>query len=208
MKRGNLIEKDIKHAERQLGLVKRRIWNLAFHFKYPKLAILAILAFFAYLLFDNPNVRGFVTSLGGLEYLGVFIAGMLFTFGFTTPFAVGFFVVLNPENPIITALVGGAGALLFDIVIFSFIRFSFIDEFNRIRRTPIIRGIRDGIKMRFGQKARLYLLYIFAGIIISSPLPDEAGILMLAGLTNIKLRTIIPISFIGNTLGILAMCAI
>jgi hypothetical protein len=208
MKRGYSysIRRDIKSIERKLGLLRRKIWNPLFHFKYPKIAIFVLLAFIAYIIFANPDTQGFISSLGKLEYFGIIIAGMLFTFGFTTPFAVGFFVILNPENPVLTALMGGVGSLLGDILIFSFIRFSFIEEFNRLKRTPIIKGIRNEMKMRFSQKARMYLLYVLAGIVISSPLPDEAGVMMLAGLTNIKLRNLVPISFLFNSLGILIMC--
>jgi uncharacterized membrane protein YdjX (TVP38/TMEM64 family) len=215
MKRGIITEKDmwfmgrdIKFIEKNLGLVEKKIWRLIFHFKYPKIALLAILTLVSYIIFRSPNVQGFVSSLGALEYLGVFIAGILFTFGFTTPFAVGFFIILNPANPFLVAVIGGVGSLLGDLLIFSVIRFSFIDEFKRLKKTRVMKRIRSEIKLHLSYKARLYLLSAFAGLIIASPLPDEAGVTLLAGLTNIKLRTIAIISFVGNTLGILIMCLI
>jgi hypothetical protein len=208
MIRGRVIKRDIKIVEKEFGKIERKMWKLIFHFPYRKLLVLAILAIIAYIIFRNPDVQVFVSSLGKLEYIGVFIAGMLFTFGFTTPFAVGFFVILNPINPFLVAIIGGVGALFGDLLIFSIIRFSFIDEFKRLEKTRVIKGIRNEIKLHFSHKARLYLLYALAGIIIASPLPDEAGVIMLAGLTNIKIRVMVLISFVFNSLGILIMCLI
>jgi len=208
MIKGRAIKRNIKIVEKEFGKIERKIWRLIFHFPYRKLLVLAILAIIAYIIFRNPEVQVFVSSLGKLEYMGIFIAGMLFTFGFTTPFAVGFFVILNPVNPFLVAIIGGVGALFGDLLIFSIIRFSFIDEFKRLEKTRIIKGIRKEIKLHFSHKARLYLLYTLAGLIIASPLPDEAGVIMLAGLTNIKIKVMVLISFVFNSLGILIICLI
>lgn len=208
MKEATILSLAISPVKRQLGFIEKKIWQLIFHFHYRKLLILAIVAIFAYAIFKNPNVQGFVSTLGTLEYVGVFIAGMLFTFGFTTPFAAGFFIVLNPPNPFVIALIGGIGSVIGDLLIFSLIRFNFMDEFKRLEKTFLIRKIRQEMVMHFSHRFRLYILYALAGIIIASPLPDEAGVIMLAGLTNIKSRILIPISFIFNGLGIFIMCLI
>ena len=208
MKRENIIKKDIKFIEKELGLAERKIWKLFFHFPYKKLLALIILSISAYIIFRNPAVENFVYSLGKLEYLGVFIAGMFFTFGFTTPFAVGFFLVLDPVNPFLVAIVGGLGSLLGDLLIFSFIRFSLADEFERLEKTGPIRLIRKEMKLHLSHRARVYILYALAGLIIASPLPDEAGVTMLAGFTHIKIKVMVAISLIFNTLGILIMCLI
>jgi hypothetical protein len=208
MRKRGFIAQEVLLIEKELGLVERKIWKLIFHFKYRKLLTLLLIAILAYFLFRNPSTQGFVLSLGELEYLGVFIAGMFFTFGFTTPFAIGFFVVLNPINPLLTALIGGAGAVIGDLAIFSLIRFSFMDEFKRLERTMLIRGISKEMKVLFNKKVRAYILYALAGLIIASPLPDEAGVIMLAGLSKIKPHVMAIISFIFNSLGIYLMCLI
>ena len=156
-------------------------------------------------IFRNPDVQGFVSSFRELEYLGVFVAGMLFTFGFTTPFAIGFFVVLNPANHFFVALVGGLGAVIGDLLIFLIIRFSFMDEFRRLEKTKLISEINYRIKSNITHKAKLYLLYSLEGLIIASPLPDEAGVIMLVGITKIRPQVMAVISFIFNSLGILVM---
>ena len=206
-KRG-ILKRDIKLIEKEFGIIEKKVWKLIFHFPYRKLLILAILMIVAYILFRNPNVQEFVSSLKGLEYLGVFIAGILFTFGFTTPFAVGFFIVLNPANPLLVAVIGGIGSLLGDLLIFYIIRFRFTDEFERLEKTKILRGIKKEIDTHFSSKLKLHLFYVLAGLFIASPLPDEIGVTMLAGLTHIKPKVMMLISFVFNSLGILIMCLI
>jgi len=89
--------------------------------------------------------------------------------------------------------------------IFSFIRVSFEDEFNKLRKTKLIRSIGKVIEKSLGKKLKAYLMYIFAGFIIASPLPDEIGVIMLAGLTRINARILAVLSFILNTIGILVL---
>jgi len=179
-----------------------------FKFKYPKIFICIITIALAYIMFKNPNVDSFVSHLGALSYLGIFIAGILFAFGFTAPFAVGFFIVLNPSNILLAGVIGGLGALLSDILIFKIIKLSFIDEFNNLKKTKVFVRLSFLIDKTVKGKIKIYLMYIFAGILIASPLPDEIGVTMLAGLSKIKLNTLAILSVLLNTLGILIILLI
>ena len=176
-----------------------------FKFRYPKIFLLIISIIFAYYLFRNPMIEQYFSHLGDLSYIGIFAAGLLFSFGFTTPIAIGLFLTLNPPNIILASVLGGFGALLSDIFIFKIIKISFLDEFYRLEKTPVIKNINRMLKNSINAKIKNYLLYVFAGFIIASPLPDELGITMLAGLSHIKIQIFIVISFIMNTLGILTM---
>jgi hypothetical protein len=179
--------------------------NRLFKFRYWKLTLLLIFSVLSYFIFSNSNVQDTVNHLNSLSYLGIFIAGLLFSFGFTTPFAIGFFFTIRPESILLAALVGGCGALISDLLIFKLIRFSFMDEFYRLEKTKIMSKVIHEFHHDFNKKIRVYLLYIFAGIIISSPLPDELGVSMLAGLTKISTPTLAIISLVMNTLGIMIM---
>lgn len=176
-----------------------------FGFKYPKTLILILCVALAYKLFSNPSVSEFVSHLGSLGYLGSFIAGLFFTFGFSTPFSVGYFLQFNPNNILLNAAVGGLGAVLSDLFIFSLIRFSFMDEFKRLKKTKPLMHVTNLFNMSFSKKIKMYLLYVFSGLVIASPLPDELGVTMLAGLSRIKPYMLAVLSFIFNTLGILVM---
>lgn len=170
--------------------------------RYPKISLLIIAIILSYIIFSNEKVSAFVSSLGDLSYLGVFAAGMLFTLGFTSPFSAGFFIVLNPPNIWLAGVIGGFGALLTDLLIFRFIRFSFMDEFVRLEKTRLFKKTINLIDGKISKKIKTYLLYTIAGIFIASPLPDEAGIMMLAGLTKIKQNIFAIVSFLLNTIGI------
>jgi len=184
-------------------LVKR-----LFKYPYPKLTLLIIFSIFSYLIFSDSNVESFVSHLGELKYLGIFIAGLLFSFGFTTPFAIGFFVIANPDNLILAAGIGGFGAFLSDLFIFKVIKMSFMDEFRRLEKTKPLKEIIYLADKDLSVRFRHYLLYVVAGMVIASPLPDELGVSMLAGLSHIKPFSFALISFTMNSLGILVMLLI
>lgn len=178
---------------------------LFFRLKYPKFFILIAAIILAYKLFTNHTVLNYISGIGNFGYLGLFIAGMFFSFGFSAPFAFGFFIVLHPSNIFLASLIGGSGALVSDLLIFKFIRITFEDEFETLKRENLVKNTNKLIRRSFGLKTRNYLLYFIAGILIASPLPDEIGVTMLAGLTEIKQRTLGYISFTLNSLGILVI---
>ena len=171
-----------------------------FSFKYSKLFLLIISIIIAYILFSHKNLISYIPLTG---YLTSLIGGFLVAFGFTAAFGIGFLLNANPQNIFLAAVIGGIGGVISDLLIFKFIKFSFMDEFNEIKNTHTIKIIRKIIHKNQSLLIRHYLLYIFAGIIIVSPLPDELGISMLAGLTTINTKTLAIVSFILHTLAIL-----
>lgn len=173
-----------------------------FRYRYPKLFLLVLSIFAAYFLFKNPTVVESLNSITRFGYVGVFLAGMLFAFGFSAPFAVGFFIALQPQNLAIAAFIGGIGALLSDLLIFKFIKVSFEEEFDSLKKERPIKKMEALIQNNLGYKISNYLMYFFAGFLIASPLPDEMGVTVLAGLTSIKTNILAVISFVLNTGGI------
>ncbi|MCX6749511.1 MAG: hypothetical protein NTW17_02070 [Candidatus Pacearchaeota archaeon] len=176
-----------------------------FRFRYPKLALICISIVVSFFLFGNAQVQSIISGLNSLTYLGIFIAGLLFSFGFSTPLAIGFFLTASPENIFLATFIGGVGAMLSDLLIFHFIKFSVMDEFNRLEKTKPMKMMIDEIDKDIKKKIRNYLAFFLAGIIIASPLPDELGVGMLAGLTAIKPKILALISFIMNSVGIFLM---
>jgi hypothetical protein len=174
-----------------------------FEVKYPKILTLIGFTLTAYIIFSDPFFAEYVKELHQFGYYSMFLFGSLFTFGFTTPFAIGYFLTYTPTNIWIAGIIGGIGAMIGDLLIFKFVKFSFEDEFNKIRKEKLTRKVDHTLKFILGKKIKHYLTYAFAGIIIASPLPDEAGVTMLAGLTEIKPSILAIISFIFNTIGIL-----
>jgi len=65
-----------------------------------------------------------------------------------------------------------------------------------MKKTSVIKTINEAFNENIRVKIRHYFLYVFAGILIATPLPDEIGISMLAGLTTIKSKIFAIISFL------------
>ncbi len=172
--------------------------------QYPKLLLLACSFVFAYYLFHTGAFDALPELLHGHGYISIFLGGLLFSFGFTTPFAIAIFVAMaDLVHPVPGAIIGGFGAVLSDLTIFQFIRFSFLDELHRLKGTVMMRWIvdkihRDSVPDRISQ----YIQWSVAGILIASPLPDEIGVTLLSGLTEIKRKTFILVCYAFNTAGI------
>ena len=196
-----IIKKEYKLIKKEYALIKKEL-RLLLNFKYPKSVGLILIILSSYFIFTNPSVLNYVNTLNEWGYLGVFIAGIFFSFGFTSPLSVGFFITLNPDNILLAGILGGIGAMCGDLIIFKMIKFSFLDEFKRLENTVTIRKVSKLIDKTIIHKIKVYLIYLMAGIFIASPLPNEIAIVMLAGLTKIKPSILAPISLIMNTIGI------
>lgn len=199
-KRGDnkkVIHKELKEKHPKVFHKARRL----FHFKYPKLIILVFCIILAYIIFSNERVIEVLPIIKG-GYITTFIGGLLIAFGFSAPFGVGLLINANPSSILIGALIAGIGATISDLLIFRFIKFSFMNEFKELGKTKTIQKIEKIIKKNKSVMIKNYLLYVFAGILIATPLPDEIGVSMLAGLTTIKTKKLAIISFILHTLAI------
>jgi len=83
-----------------------------------------------------------------------------------------------------------------------------MDEFKILKKTKLYKEIYHIAHKTIHWKIKIYLTYVFAGIIIASPLPDEFGVAMLAGLTKIKPNILAILSFLLSTIGILIILLI
>lgn len=167
--------------------------------KYPKFLLLLLTFIIAYLLFYNRTYQPFHDFVASLSYLGTFISGALFVYGFTAAPATALLLILAKEQNIFLAgLIGGFGALIGDLIIFSTIRHSFADEIEKLFEEEIVRYIHS----KTPALIKKYLVPAAACFIIASPLPDEIGIALFAASKNISLRAFSVFSYILNTIGI------
>lgn len=178
-----------------------------FRFRYPKIGILLVFTVLAYWLFSHEIGKQALNSLGLEGYIGSFIAGIMFSFGFTTPFAIGAFVIMSPNNIFLASVIGGLGAMLADLTIFKIIKISFMPELKRLMKNKAFRLITKH-KIPLSTQIKNYLMYAFAGIVIASPLPDELGVTMLTAVSKINAASLAIISFICNTIGIFVILLI
>jgi hypothetical protein len=170
-----------------------------FAFKYPKLFWLFSLIVAAYFIFSRPFASEWIEQFNNLGHVGAFISGALTSLGFTTPFGIGLLINLKFQNILLAVLIAGIGATVADLLIFKVIKNSFMDEFKQLEKTKVIREIDGIVKKNKSVLIRHYLLYIFAGIVLATPLPDELGVSMLAGLTTINPLKLAIIGFVLHT---------
>lgn len=176
--------------------------------KYPKLLLLLGSFALAYAFYHAGFFDRLGHALNGYGLISMFLGGMLFSFGFTTPFGIGIFVAMAAEvDPLPGAFVAALGSLTSDIVIFQLIRSSVLhDEILRLRTSVIFRRIHGFFHHeRFSDRVRLALLWTFAGLVIASPFPDEFGVALVSGTTTIRQRSFIVLSLLFNFLGVLAI---
>ncbi len=173
--------------------------------EYPKLLCFLLSCVLAYILFRQGAFQEVVLALNGHGYISFFLGGILFSFGFTSPFAVAMFIAApTGPNPYLAALIAGFGACLSDLCIFGLARLSFTEELHRLRSTVILQRLHALFHHQsIPERVRQYILWSFAGLVIASPLPDEFGVVLLGGVTNIDSRWFGILCFTLNTAGIL-----
>lgn len=135
-----------------------------------------------------------------------FISGIFFTSVFTTaPAAASLAEIARTFTVWQTAFFGALGSVLGDLFIFRFVRdnvskdFEFL--FNEIKNEK--RWLK--IHHRWTEfHAFKWLVPLLGAIMIASPLPDEIGLTIL-GLSKIKMRWFLPLTFVLNFFGILLL---
>jgi hypothetical protein len=179
----------------------------SFRIQYPKLLLLCASFVLAYALYSQGVFDILPQYFGGMGYVSMFVAGMLFCIGFTAPFGLFLIIELAPGlNPFWAALIGGMGGVLVDLVIFEVARLSLQDELRRLASSGLIRrAVRLLYHERVSDKMRFYTLWALAGFIIASPLPDEIGLTLLSGVATVHPRKLALFCFALDTLGILAV---
>ncbi len=165
--------------------------------KYGNLLLLLVSLIVAYIVLTPSLFSVLVETIKSAhEYglAGVFIAGLFFSYGLTTPVSI---VVLyafgSVFNPLAVAAVGAAGAAISDYIIYYFVKKNFSREFN------------TGLK-KFGKLSKYlhYLAPVIAGLIIASPLPDELGAAFL-GAVKFEKRRFFIFAYFANFFGILLL---
>lgn len=171
-------------------------------FLFHDLLIIALSIGVAALLLKTNALVTILTSTKEMEFLGSFIAGLFFTSVFTTAPAVVALGEIAHANSILPVVVFGAlGATIGDLIIFRFIRNEFSEHLLELaQHKSSFRRFRALLKMRIFR----WLSFFVGGLIIASPFPDELGIGLL-GFSKMKARWFIPLSFVFNGIGILAI---
>jgi hypothetical protein len=137
--------------------------------------------------------------------IDVIIAGILYAFSFTSFTASILFFELGKTGDTLTlSLLGGLGSVVADLVILKTAKISFHREFELLYKETFFRYI-----FRPFPRPLLHTLkIIIAMIIIASPLPDEAGVALLANGYILPKKIFVLLSFFLNFLGIYSILAL
>ena len=161
--------------------------------------IIAVSIVLAVALVKTGVLADVLNTVTQYQILGPFVAGMFFTSVLTTaPAMAALGLLAQTHSLFLVAVVGAAGAVVGDWVLFCFIRNRFSDHLLEVaihrherRKGSVLRKLR----------ALRWLSFLVGGLIIASPLPDELGISLL-GFEKVKTSRFILISFVFNCIGI------
>ncbi len=177
---------------------------------YPKLLTLLLCTVAAYALARMGMFHAIAEDVGSFGLLGMFIGGLFFSFGFTTPFAIGYFAAEAHAVPVFLGSICGAlGAATMDMGIYSLARFSLKPELDRLSHTRLLMRLwRLLHRVPFPANIRMYLSWSFGGLLIASPLPDEFGMILLSRIRDIEPKYLVPFCVLLNMLGIAAILSL
>lgn len=174
--------------------------NTKSSFIVQDLAIVVLSIFIAVILVQTRVITNILSTTLELKALGSFIAGMFFTSVFTTTPAIVTLGEISQTNSIVsTAFFGALGAVVGDMIIFKFVRDRLSDHFFvLIKHNGWWRRVKALFKLRYFR----WGTFLVGGLIIASPFPDELGISLL-GLSKMKTRLFVLVSFVFNFIGII-----
>ena len=168
-------------------------------FLMQDIAIIFLSILIAIILVKTEVITKILTSTKELKLFGSFVAGMFFTSVFTTAPAIATLGEIARANSIfLTALFGGMGAVVGDLIIFRFVKDKLSEHLMELIKHE---GGGKRIRALFRLRSFRWFTALVGGLIIASPLPDELGISLL-GCEKMKTSWFIPLSFAFNTLGI------
>ncbi len=167
----------------------------------PSRKILAFAAFglgilLAVMVFSIPPLRQAAIDIERAGYPGAFVAGIFYGMNLTSATATAiFFQMPDRFNPVVVAVAGGLGALLYDLTVFSI--------FRRSAHAHWFATLKEKIPTHRAHWPS-WVNQCIGIAIIASPLPDELG----AGwfsVGDIRPARFAIISFTANAIGIFVL---
>lgn len=168
---------------------------------FRDLAIIVFSLVIAVLLVKTGVLSSLIGSTKNISFFGSFFAGIFFTSIFTTIPATVVLGEISQTNPLLlTAVLGGAGATLGDLLIFRFVKDRLAEDVAHLLRSHTPKRLFHVFRLKFFK----WFIAFLGALVIASPLPDELGLAMM-GFSKVKTSVFIPLSFVCNTLGILVI---
>ena len=158
--------------------------------KYPKLLLFIVSVIVVYFFFSGLLYEPLHNALVFLGYFGTFLAGLLYPYSFTTAAGTAILLILAKEqNLFLAGIIAAVGALISDIIIFLFVKYTFSDEVQKLSKETAIQTLNRLIP----DSIRSYLLATFASILIAAPLPTEIGIMLMTSVKKMSAKKFVII---------------
>jgi len=165
------------------------------------LTVLAISFLFAVFLVKSGAVQALVNA-GGNIYATSFVAGIFFTSVITTAPAVAVLAGLGSDgNILLIALVGAAGAVIGDYILFAFLRNRMEGDVEHL----MSRRRSTRLHVLFSRPTFKWLTPFVAGLLIAIPLPTDEVAMSLLAVAKLPNRLFIPLAYTFNVVGIYAI---
>jgi hypothetical protein len=163
-----------------------------------RFAMFLVCCVMAFLIFSNQGIRVFFGGLDQIGYLAALAAGMFLAFGFTLPFSIGALVNIHPGTIWIAALLAGFACLVSNLFVYHFMRHSFMDKFDKMRRLIVLRDFHSSFDTNKFQRFLVYTGCSFYGLLIAFPLSDKFENQLITGMREIDYFYLAFIGFIVN----------
>jgi len=139
----------------------------------------------------DKEVTSYLLSFGSA---GAFVAGVFYTLGITTPFAmVVILEIMRASDPAVAAILASFSAAAVDCLLFLMVRDALESS---------ARQLMEKIRKKFEKASAIFPL---AGLMVfGMPLPDELG-LALMEMTKIELPKLFAVVFIAKLLTLLML---
>ena len=164
---------------------------------FPRLTTIGLSYVAAFLVFGflGPNFFSqFITPLG---IAGIFLAGLLYTYSFTTSIGAILLLPFALHYPAgFIAVIGGIGSLFGDLTIFSLLRNNLHKEVDRLAKCTPMRRLGATPLFR-----NIWFRDIVGALVIASPIPDEIGIGIMSS-AKIDTASFALLTFIADMVGI------
>ena len=143
-------------------------------------------------------IGALIAHAAQFEEISSFVAGIFFTSILSTvPAIVALGELGQHVAPWKVALIGAAGAVCGDVLLFRFLHSPLANYIIRIAFNPRLRRI--GVALE--RSALWWIVPLLGAAIVASPLPDELGLLMM-GLSGMRFWSFIALAYTMNTVGI------
>jgi len=158
----------------------------------------------AWFLISSGVLAGLLAATDAGKIFESFAVGIFFTSAFTLAPAAIFLGELSQSiSPWVVATFGALGAMCGDLILFLFIRDRLAEDIKGLFPKRAVRHFLNSFHLGFWK----WLSPVLGALIIASPLPDEFGVSLL-GLSRVKVAILLPVAFVMNFLGILAVAGI